>query len=434
MSSRKRQRPRTAITYADACDALEAALAGSARDQILDELESAGDFVSGCGVLRSAMRAHAFPLKAGPLELHRVVQSFDNRTRRSGLHVLQSWDYRAHQFSDEILPVLMLDRCSVLRVPSENRRAALSVLLDHYFTSVLGLMATSAWDEGDADENLDRVDHLLRMLHAPNPRRRFVDDVETLLLVAISHYHPQESAYDELLMRVAGLAEPHRLRLAHACASTLGSHLRWGLHFMYRRDVGRMRDDNVVDYPWLVFSQVTLWRELRRMQQADVGGAERERIAEGFVNGLTADPWLWTGNTPGWLTLQRAEHAELRDEMFEHQDIVAAALEASRPPAGGYTPLGFDCNFLCNTAVAMVATALVDPAPHPSLNALFTRHTHDGWTPADIEQQARRLNAYARAGSPDPAVPALIVYDPREAAHAFNVTSAVFNEATALER
>jgi hypothetical protein len=434
MSPRKRPRLRTAITYTDACDALEAALAGSARDEILDALEASGDFVSACAVLRSAMRAHSFRMAAGPLELHRVVQSFDNRTRRSGLHVLQSWDYRAHQFSDEILPVLMLDRCAVLRVPNENRRAALSVLLDHYFTSVLGLMATSAWDEGDPNENLDCVDRLLQTLNRPNPRRRFVDDVETLLLVAISHYHPQESAYDELLKRVERLAHPHRVRLAHACASTLGGHLRWGLRFMYRRDVGRMRDDNVVDYPWLVFSLVTLWRELRRMQQAGIADSARDHVAEGFVNGLTADPWLWTGNTPRWLALQREEHAELRDEMMEHQSLVAGALEANRPQPGEYSPLGFDCNFLCNTAVAMVATALPDPAPHPSLNALFTRHPHDGWAPADVERQARRLNTYARAGSPDPTVPALIVYDPREAAHAANVTAAVFSEAAALER
>jgi hypothetical protein len=120
--------------------------------------------------------------------------------------------------------------------------------------------------------------------------------------------------------------------------------------------------------------------------------------------------------------------------MMEHQSLVAGALEANRPQPGEYSPLGFDCNFLCNTAVAMVATALADPAPHPSLNALFTRHPHDGWAPADVERQARRLNTYARAGSPDPTVPALIVYDPREAAHAANVTAAVFSEAAALER
>ena len=431
MSPRKRPRTRTAITYADACDALDAALTSGARDEMLDALESAGDFVSACAVLRSAMRAHAFSTAAGGVELQRIVQTFDNRARRSGLHVLQSWDYRAHEFSDEILPVLMLDRCAVLRVPSENRRAALSVLLDHYFTSLLGLMATSAWDEGDANENLDRVDQLLRTLSASNPRRRFVDDVETLLLVAISHYHPEESAYDELLKRVEQLGDLHRLRLAHACASTLGGHLRWGLRFMYKRDVGRMRDDNIVDYPWFVFSLVTLWRELRRLHDAGVTGAERDRVAEGFVNGLTADPWLWTASTPNWLALQRSEHAQLRDEMLEHRDIVAAALESSRPQPGEFSPLGFDCNFLCNTAVAMVATALADPSPHPSLNALFTRYPHDGWMPADNERQARRLNAYARAGSPDPAVPALIVYDPREAAHASNVASAVLSEATA---
>jgi hypothetical protein len=44
------------------------------------------------------------------------------------------------------------------------------------------------------------------------------------------------------------------------------------------------------------------------------------------------------------------------------------------------------------------------------------------------------LNTYARAGSPDHSAPALIVYDPREAARAFNVKSSVLGEAVALER
>ncbi|HEY4219183.1 MAG TPA: hypothetical protein VGM67_18700 [Gemmatimonadaceae bacterium] len=425
---RKNQRARSVITYADACTALESALAGGVREQMLDALDSTGDFATACQTLRSAMRSHAFPTLGTPVELHRVVQSFDNRARRSGLHPLQSWDYRAHHFSDEILPVLMLDRCAASRVPPEQRRAALSVLLDHYFTSVLGLMAASAWDDGDPNENLDRVDHLLDAVSASQPKRRFYDDAETLLLVAVSHYHPVESAYDNLLKRVEALGGAHRIRLAHACANTLGGHLRWGLRFMYRRDVGRMRDDNVVDYPWLVFSLVTLWRELRRMHESNIEGPERDHIAEGFVNGLTADSWLWTAGAPRWLEFMRDEHAELRDELLEHHDYLMAALEVSRPTQGEFSPLGFDCNFLCNTAVAMVATALTDPEPHPSLNALFTLQPHDGWMPPDSERQARRLNAYARAGAPDPTVPALIVYDPREAAHAFNVTSTVLGQ------
>jgi hypothetical protein len=77
-------------------------------------------------------------------------------------------------------------------------------------------------------------------------------------LSAISQYHPREHAYDDLLAKVWSLDETHRLRVALACAPSLGSHLRWGLRFMYERDVARMRDDNVVDYPWLLFSIVTL--------------------------------------------------------------------------------------------------------------------------------------------------------------------------------
>jgi len=39
--------------------------------------------------------------------------------------------------------------------------------------------------------------------------------------------------------------------------------------------------------------------------------------------------------------------------------------------------------------------------------------------------------AYARSGAASADAPALIIYDPREAAHSFNVTSAVLREALA---
>ena len=108
--SKRSQRQRTEITYGDACELLEEALAHGARPRILDALESSGDFAHACDRRRSAMRSHIFPTTGEPLRLHRIVQSFDTRLRRAGLHVLESWDYVAHRFAPEITPVLMLDR------------------------------------------------------------------------------------------------------------------------------------------------------------------------------------------------------------------------------------------------------------------------------------------------------------------------------------
>src|SRR6476469_9537995 len=151
------KRPRTEITYRDACELLEHALADGIRPRILDALEGNDDFARSTTMLRAAMRSHIFPTTGEPLRLHRIVQSFDTRARRAGLHVLESWDYVAQRFADEITPVLMLDRATLDDIPSHKRRAALSVLLDHYFMSVLGLIVARAWDEGDPNENLTRA-------------------------------------------------------------------------------------------------------------------------------------------------------------------------------------------------------------------------------------------------------------------------------------
>ena len=50
-----------------------------------------------------------------------------------------------------------------------------------------------------------------------------------------------------------------------------------------------MRDDNVVDYPWLLFSLSTLIDEYARIDEASEHGLHRDRIVEALVNGLSAD-------------------------------------------------------------------------------------------------------------------------------------------------
>lgn len=428
--SKRRKHQQPEITFAGACDLMESALSDGLRPRLLEALSADGDFSAGVSALRRAMRSHTFPTGngAGPLRLDRLVQRFDARARRSGLHALESWDYVAHRFASEITPVLMLDRCALDGVPIERRHAALAVLLDHYFLTLLGLVVTCAWAEGEPNANLDRATGLLHLLQGRDGGPcRFVDDVETLLLVAISHYSPDEQAYEVMAQRFDALTDARRRRMAHACAAVLGGHLRWGLRFMYRRDLGLMREDNVVDYPLVIFGLLNLLRDFEAERSAGVGGLAHARTVEAVLNGLSADPAFAAGKTPAWLRTQQAEHREMRERLLDHRDALLEGLAAHEPSARAYTPLGFDANFLCNAVTAMIATALAEEGPRPTINALFTGLSPDSQRSADAERQARALMGYAVRNRVAADAP-LIVYDPHEAAHAFNMVRAMLRQ------
>lgn len=431
--SKRHTRPHSEITYASACELLEHALSSGMRQRILDALTGDNDVRESVAALRAAMRAHTFPTGADPLRLHRMVHSFDTRARRAGLHVLESWDYVGHRFATDVTPVLMLDRCTLDDVAPSRHRAALAVLLDHYFLSVLGLVVSRAWDDGDPNENLDRATSLLHLLHGKDSSSwRLVDDVETLLLTAISQYSPDEHAYDVVAHRFDALTGARRHRMALACAAVLGGHLRWGMRFMYGRDVAQMRADNIVDYPLVIFGVLHCLRDFERERAAgtnNIDGIGHARTIEALLNGLSADPTFATGRTPQWLRMHHAEHAELRERLLDTRDALLDAAAAHVPSPRAYSPLGFTVNFLSNAVVAMVATALDADGPQPALNALFTALPQDGQSAADAERQARTLMSYAMRQRLDSKAP-LIVYDPYEAAHAFNMTCAVLRHAS----
>jgi hypothetical protein len=359
------------------------------------------------------------------VSLASAVQSLDHRTKKEGFHVLESWDYRAHCFARDIVPVLMLDRCVAGGVQPQHRiETALSILLDQYFLSVLGLIAVRAWDDGDPDGILDRVTALLTRFDQPDcGRHSFIEDAETLLLVAVSHYHPEEVAYDVLLERVRAVSDHRRLRLALVCAPVFGSHFRWGLRFMYRRDVGLLRDDNVVDYPWLLYSMRTLLDAYSRTGPTH----DRETIVEGLLNGLSVDPWAFTGATPPCLHAHKADHEAVRATLLACRENLVQEFERHRPALGEYTPLGLEVNFLCNALAAMVDTAVADYAPHPSLNALLGRPATGAGVDA-LEPYARTLTNYARerGGAGDAG---LIVYDPHDAQHGISMAQQVLRGA-----
>jgi hypothetical protein len=413
---------RTRITFDDAAERLGALLHGSARNEILDELLREGAPDGALARLRRAMHAHTFPTGGAPVNMRRIVDTLDARTRREGLHVLQGWDYVAHRFPDEIAPVLLVDYCAKSGVANDGRRS-LAILLDQYFLAVLSLLAVRAWDDGDANGNLDRVTGLLRDLGGPQGSGQpFIDDAETLLLLAVSYFHPEERGYDLILERVRTLDAAHQLRCALPCAAIMASHLRWGLRFMYRSDVSVLRADNEVDYRWLLFSLLTLIRAYSRMHAEGVRGAERERVVQGLLNGLSADPWAFVENAPAFLRPLQAEHDEFRELLGARRTDLLREFESQRPSPTIYSPLAFATNFLSNTAVAMVMVALADEQPHPSLDSLLSAERARNLPAGSAERLARELMAYSLAaaqrlgggGAP------LIVVDPYDAAHCFN--------------
>ncbi len=343
------------------------------------------------------MRAHVFRGRFAPLVLDGLVRDFDLRTREEGFHVLHSWNHLEHHFTRENTPVLMLDRFAKEWSAARASPRVQALLLDHYFFYVLALMVMRAWDEGDPNRNLDRITGLLRHLQGPHGSgHQFVARAETLLLMAISHFHPDESAYPRLLERIRTLDRAHRVHFALAEAAILGSHLRWGFAVLYRRDLGRMRSDNVGDYPWLLFSVATLMEEYVRLREdpagADLADERRTRVLEGLIDGLTPDPWAFTGAPPEALRPYKEEHTGFRDAFAEHRDDLLEGFARLRPEREAYSPLSYHCNFPHNAIMAKVSIQLADEnAPNLPMDAMFTRA--EAWRPADQGAPA--------AGAPD---------------------------------
>jgi hypothetical protein len=375
------------LRFDDACAQLDKALI--ARNDIIEALMKGSAGGAPFSRLRAAMRSHTFQTGTGTLSLRHVVEALDGRARGDGLHVLQAWDFQSHRFSEDIAPVLQLDYCIALRRVADDRMTA-AILLDAYFQAILSLLAVSAWIEGDPNANLDRVTALLRTSQQGSGTSglSFGDHAETQLFLAASYYHPVEACYGRLLERVRALDEAHRLRVARACAAMLSAHLRWGFRFMYERDVARMRDDNVVDYPWLAFALETLARE------RDRPGAESS--AEPLLLALAADPW---GCVP---------------QLAIPPEPLTRQLEGLQPRRGVYSPLAFTCNFPSNAVVALVAVSIEDGRVWPSLDTLW--HGKAGAELAErmMKFSASDPNRLGHRGAP------LVVHDPAEEARAWN--------------
>ncbi len=422
MKKSDRARRLAPLTFAEAADLLADVLGGSCRRDAIAAVTEGADQAQALAGLRRAMATHTLPGADGPVSLRRVVDALDARTRREGLHVLHGWDFVAHRRPDDIAAVMALDYCARIGIPADRTAAVLATLLDHYLLSVLSLLTVRAWDDGDPNANLDRVSALIRQLNGPGGSGGgIVDDAETLILLAVAYYHPEEAAYDQLLDRIRRLDAGHALRFALPCAAVFGSHLRWGLRFMYRNDVGLMRDDNVVDYPWVLFTLSVLVAEYDRLVTAGAEPAARRRVVMAILDGLSPDPWAFVAAPPACLAAHGAEHARLRAGLARHRAALLDDFRALQPRPDSYSPLGFECNFLSNAVVALLATAAHESS-HGTLNRLFDAgEASDGDEPAAVHLIDRLVgyatgdpSRLAKGGAP------LIVYDPRDAAHYFN--------------
>src|SRR5688500_11389939 len=366
------RRSRDAPGFDDAARQLEQLLRGPTRRQIVEQALAAKDFAGAVAWLRSAMRSHTFETPPGPVELRGLVKALDSAGRREGFHVLLEWEQAAGRMSREEVPVLMADHFAQADTARAEPRS-LAILLDFYFLYLLALLLMRAWDEGSPSESIDRVTALLGDLQGSNGSgEKLVEDAGTLVFIATSNFQPDERGLHRLLEKVWSLDDPHRVQVALRGAPVVGTHLRWALSAIYERDLAYMRKDNAVDYPWLFFSVATLMREYARLHEA--GGAREDRRAavSALLNGLSADPWAFTGNPPEPLARYADEHAEFRRLFARHRGELLEELEAQTPAKDAYSPLSLQFNFPHNTLVARVVLALTaGDAPNVPFDALI---------------------------------------------------------------
>jgi hypothetical protein len=429
------------------CAALESVLEGPGRRQILDRVTRGSRMDVSLRRLRASMSKHGF--EGLPRDFERTVRRMDQRTRRDGFRVLHSWDPQKNRFTDDLVPVLMIDFFRRADPEDPDERTSVAILLDYYFLHLLSLAAMRAWDTDDPGAALDRVTVLLTSLQGPDGSgHQFVADAETLMIYALSQFHPEEHAYDRVIEKTMMLPQANEVAFARVSAAVLGAHLRWGFRLMYEQDVARMRADNVGDYPWLLYTVITLLRAWTKVKDDPDRAEERRGLAGSLLLGLSADPWAFTGRPPPALGPHSAMHAECRGLLESHSRQLLEELEKHRPSKESYAPLSLYFNFPHNALVAVVTLALLDSEPQTLVfNDLFEGGGDgDGSGKADVEDPPVEASppaptdaareALARAltefsGRPERVGyrgALLVAYDPQSAIWTYNMTMKTLRE------
>jgi hypothetical protein len=408
-----------------ACALIDAALTGATRREIVADVSQSTDFRQALLRLRDRMRSNVWEAGATHVDLENIVKTYDRQTRQDGFHVLHDWDGIADTITEDTIPIDVLNYLIEKRGAEPPDRRSLAILLDYYFLHVLALLSLRVWDGGRADDHLDRLNGMLRQLQGPDGSGQpFVENAETLILIATSHFEVVEIGYDKLLEKVRTLNQPHRTNIALGHAASMGSHLRFGFEATYVRDTVVMRNDNVADYPWLCFALATAMREYARLHDEGIA-AGRERFVEAILNGLSADARAFVGEPPASLSACEAERSEFRELFHRYRQDLLAEFECHRPTEQTYSPLAFFFNFSHNILKGTVVDALLRGEPWTlAFNDLLTGIPRNGSTGESKMALARTLMDYARA-NPDRIrgrLMPVIVYDPGTGREAFAVT------------
>jgi hypothetical protein len=412
------------IPFDAACALVETALAGTFRRELVAELSSLKDLRQALLRLRDAMRSHVWKAGATRIPLDRFVGRYDTETRRDGFHALHDWDGKADHVNADTIAVDVLTYIADKRGAEPVDPTVVAIALDYYFVYVLALLSLRSWDAANPNAALDTVTRLLERLQGGGGSgQRFAADAATLLLIATSHFELDEGAYDRLLERARGLDRRHRVALAVVHAGSLGNHLRFGFDVTYGRDVRNMRDDNGVDYRWLLFSLATLMEEYARLRDEGSAGPARDVVVEALAGGLSPDAAAFVGDPPRSLSTCGAEIESFRRHFERHRADLIAELEPHRPADHAYSPLAFSFNFSHNVVKGIVVDALLwGEARTLTLNDLLTAVPREETAGAAKTRLAQTLAGYARAspdtirGRPMP----VIVYDPRAGRQTFS--------------
>jgi hypothetical protein len=407
---------KTEVTFENAAEVLESVLTGSTRHAIIDELSSLTDYREALSRLRTAMRTNTFKFGTSSLSLDRAIKALDTRTRQDGFHALNDWDGKADRLNEDIIPVDLVNYFLPVTTRPPYPTIGFAIFLDYYFIYVLGMLSLRAWDAADPNAALDQVTRLLQSLQSPyGSGQRFADDAETLILIATSHFEPDNSAYSRLLEKVRTLGPANRLRIAFAHAAILGSHLRYGFEPFYKRDIALMRADNVPDYPWLFFSLITLMRAYAQMYDNGTQGDQRHKVVEGILTALTPDTRAFLGKAPAALAGFGTEVSEFRSLFHRYRDDLVLEFEEHRPSNQEYSPIAFNFNFPHNILKAIVVNAVArGEASFITFNDLLTGFPRNFEGTRAKYAVMTRLLEYARV-SPETirgrSFP-MVVYDP----------------------